>query len=94
MVKAVVNLLNTCLPSCQPAVNNYKVHAWSTTNEFATRTGKFTQTKLKHNTKQKALFFHVNWKTRELSVTYVAFPALVATSIVAVLQAPDGKDSG
>ena len=26
-------------------------------------------------------------------MTYVSFPAIVATSIVAVLQAPDGKDS-
>ena len=37
---------------------------------------------------------HVNCKTHELSLTYVPFPGLVATSIVAVLQAPDGKDSG
>ena len=36
----------------------------------------------------------VNCKTHKLSVAYVSFPALVATSIVAVLQAPDGKDSG
>ena len=36
---------------------------------------------------------HVNWKTHELSLTYVPFPGLVATSIVAVLQAPDGKGS-
>ena len=41
-----------------------------------------------------SLSCHVNWKTHKLSVTYVPFPAIVATSIVAVLQAPDGKDSG
>ena len=28
---------------------------------------------------------HVNWNTHKLSVAYVPFPALVATSIVAVL---------
>ena len=33
-------------------------------------------------------------ETHKLSVTYVSFPVIVATSIVAVLQAPDGKDSG
>ena len=32
------------------------------------------------------------WAGR-LSVTYVSSPAIVATSIVAVLQAPDGKDN-
>ena len=41
-----------------------------------------------------SLSCHVNWKTHKLSVAYVSFPAIVATSIVAVLQASDGKDSG
>ena len=47
-------------------------------------------TKVKHN----GGLSYMNWKTHELSVTYVSFSALVATSIVAVLKAPDGKDSG
>ena len=38
--------------------------------------------------------FHVYCKTHELSVAYVPLPGLVATSIVAVLQAPDGKGTG
>ena len=33
---------------------------------------------------------HVSHKTCKLSFAYVHFPALVATSVVAVLQAPDG----
>ena len=37
---------------------------------------------------------HVNCKTHELSLTYESFPDLVTTSIVVVLQAPGGKDSG
>ena len=35
----------------------------------------------------------INCKTHELSVTYVPYPGLVATSIVAVLHVPDDKDS-
>ena len=67
------------------------MHAWSITNGFATRNGMFT--KVKHNAKQR-VYLIVNWKTHELSLAYVSFPAIVATSIVTVLQAPDGKDSG
>ena len=33
----------------------------------------------------------MNCKTHELSVTYVSYPSIVATSIVAVLQAPDDQ---
>ena len=37
---------------------------------------------------------HENCKTRKLSLAYVPLPGLVATSIVVVLQAQDGKGSG
>ena len=33
----------------------------------------------------------INCKTHKLSLAYVPLPGLVATSIVAVLQGPDGK---
>ena len=43
--------------SWQPIMDKYKSNAWSITNEVATVVaGKFTYTKVKHNTKQKALF--------------------------------------
>ena len=46
-------------------IDKCKVHAWNTTNEFATRNGKFTYTKVKRTTKQKALFlFLVMWNLR------------------------------
>ena len=60
-----------------------------------TRTGKFSPKLSTIESKRHcSLSCHVKWKTHKLSVTYVSFPALIATSIVAVLQAPDGKDSG
>ena len=39
-------------------------------------------------------FCHVNCKTRQLFLACVPFPVLRATSIVAILQGPDDKDSG
>ena len=50
--------------------------------------------KVRHNTKQTALL-SCELKTCKLSLPmYVTFPGFAATSIVAALQAPDGKDSG
>ena len=64
--------------------------------KFATMiAAKFTYTKVKHNTKQKALFLfpcHVNCKTQSVSIVSLC-TSLRATSIVAILQVPDGKDS-
>ena len=56
-------------------------------------TGKFSGPKLS-TIQSKQHCCHVNCKTHKLSLTYVPLPGLVATSIVAVRQAPDGKDSG
>ena len=66
---------------------------WSTTNEFATTVD--WEVYLHYNTKQKALFlFLIMWPVRfiKLLLACVPFPTLRATSIVAILQAPDGKD--
>ena len=50
----------------QPTMDKCKANARSTTNEFATVVaGKFMYAKVKHNTKQKALFlFLVMWTVR------------------------------
>ena len=60
-----------------------------------TRIGKFLRPMLTtiQSKRHCSLSCHVNWNTHKLSVAYVSFPALVATSIVAVLQAPDGKNN-
>ena len=55
--------------------------------------GKFTNT----NTKQKALFlFLVMWTVIDAIINYIVSlcTSLRTTSIVAILQVPDGKDSG
>ena len=54
-------------------------HAWSITNEVTTMVaGKFTYTKVKHNTRQKALF--------PFLVVVSLCTILRTTSIVAILQ--------
>ena len=52
--------------SWQPTMDKCKANGWSTTNEVTTMVvGKFTYAKVKHNTKQKALFlFLVMWTVR------------------------------
>ena len=65
-------------------MDKYKANAWSAKNEIATMVaGKFTYTKVKHKTKQKALFCK-----RQSLLPYAQ------ALIVAILQVPDGKDSG
>ena len=69
-----------------------KVHVWITTKEMALGLSSLLSPKL-GTIQSKQHCCHVTCKAHKLSVTYVSFPAIVATSIVAVLQAPDDKNS-
>ena len=73
-------------------MNKYRVHVWITTKAIDTRTDwKVFLANVKHSTKQTALLSCELCKTHKLSFAYVPFPAIVATSIVVVLQAPVTK---
>ena len=81
---ARVNLLfkEQSYPLWQPAVNKYRVHVWITTIDIATRTDwNVFLANVKQNT-SKQHGCHVNCKTCKLSVTYVSFPGLRATSLL------------
>ena len=83
-------------PSWQPTMDKCKANAWSTTNELATMVaGKFTYTKVKQIESKGIVPFpcHVYCKRQSLTIVSLC-TSLRATSIVAILQVPDGKDSG
>ena len=75
-----------------------KVHAWSA-NECATMAdykGSLLTLKLgtMQSKRQCSFTCHVICNTHCILLACVPFPALRATLIVAILQAPDGIDSG
>ena len=72
-----------------------KAHACSITNEVATMVaGKFTYTKVKHNTRHCSFSLSCElYKTQSLTIVSL-HTILRTTSIVAILQVPDGEDSG
>ena len=77
---------------CQPAIGKYKVYTCSATISEIAAIGLLVQVICK--TKMHCFTKIVSRYSYKLSVTYVHFPALIPTSIVAVLPSLYGKGNG